>query len=60
MDRKAENELNEIKSRVREVTSDMDLQTAAEYLSNLADWAYAQYEGVIIDDEPETTDNPDE
>jgi len=42
-----------VKKEVTVFISDMSRQEAAEFLSELADWAYANSESMWIDDEPE-------
>ncbi|MEQ2675037.1 hypothetical protein AAAU73_20565 [Phocaeicola vulgatus] len=41
-------------------TSDLENQYAAEFFNELADWAYANGEAMLIDDEPESQDNEEE
>lgn len=42
-----------VKKEVTVFISDMSRQEAAEFLSELADWSYANSESMLIDDEPE-------
>lgn len=53
MDKRAEREFSNVKRDIREKTSNMDMPTATEFMSELADWAYREYENCIVDDEPE-------
>ena len=41
-------------------TSDLENQDAAEFFNELADWAYANGEAMLIDDEPEKQDGEEE
>ncbi len=51
MSKQEERELEEIKTLVKDKTSKMDSQSAAEFMSDLADWAYAEMDNFIYDDE---------
>ena len=52
MDKKAHEALERIRKDVTLTTSDLENQDAAEFFSELADWAYANGEAMLIDDEP--------
>lgn len=54
MERKQEQEqaLKVLRQQVLEATLDMEREEAAEFFGELADWAYAQQEAMLID-EPE-------
>ena len=56
MDKKAHEALERIRKDVTLTTSDMENQDAAEFFNELADWAYANGEAMLIDDEPEKQD----
>lgn len=56
MDKKAQESLERIKKEVTLIVSDFDNQEAAEYFNELADWAYANGEAMLIDDDPEIQD----
>ena len=47
------NKLKALKQQATEVSLSMERDEAAEFFSELADWAYAQYESMSIDDECE-------
>lgn len=53
MKSKAEQALNVLKKWATEATLNMENEEAAEFFSELADWAYAQHEACLIDTEPE-------
>lgn len=53
MENKTRTNLEIVKKEVTVFISDMSRQEAAEFLSELADWAYANSESMWIDDEPE-------
>lgn len=57
MDKKAHEALERIRKDVILTTSDLENQDAAEFFSELADWAYANGEAMLIDDEPEKQDD---
>ena len=57
MDKKAHEALERIRKDVTLTTSDMENQDAAEFFNELADWAYANGEAMLIDDEPEKQDD---
>ena len=57
MDKKAHEALERIRKDVTLTTSDMENQDAAEFFNELADWAYAHGEAMLIDDEPEKQDD---
>ena len=57
MDKKAHEALERIRKVVTHTTSDLLIQDAAEFFNELADWAYANGEAMLIDDEPESQDN---
>ena len=57
MDKKAHEALERIRKDVTLTTSDLENQDAAEFFNELADWAYANGEAMLIDDEPESQDN---
>ena len=52
MDKKAHEALERIRKDVILTTSDLENQDAAEFFNELADWAYANGEAMLIDDEP--------
>ena len=54
---KAHEALERIRKDVTLTTSDMENQDAAEFFNELADWAYANGEAMLIDDEPEKQDD---
>lgn len=56
MDTKSRGALERLKKEVALITSDMENQEAAEFYNELADWAYANGEAILIDDEPEMQD----
>ena len=51
-ERKQEQALKVLRQQVLEATLDMEREEAAEFFGELADWAYAQQEAMLID-EPE-------
>mgnify|MGYP000059546750 FL=1 len=53
MENKTRTNLEMVKKEVTVFISDMSRQEAAEFLSELADWSYANSESMLIDDEPE-------
>ena len=53
MDKKAHEALERIRKDVTLTTSDMENQDAAEFFNELADWAYANGEAMLIDDRSE-------
>ena len=59
MDKKAHEALERIRKDVTLTTSDLENQDAAEFFSELADWAYANGEAMLID-EPEKQDGEEE
>ena len=54
--------LENLKKEINLLASDMEKQDAAEFYSELADWAYANGEAMLMEDEPECrimkTNNP--
>ena len=52
--------LENLKKELNLLASDMEKQDAAEFFNELADWAYANGEAMLIDDEPEMQDNEEE
>ena len=56
MDTKSRGALERLKKEASLITSDMENQEAAEFYNELADWAYANGEAMLIDDEPEMQD----
>ena len=60
MDKKAHEALKRIRKDVILTTYDLENQYAAEFFNGLADWAYANGEAMLIDDEPESQDNEEE
>ena len=60
MDKKAHEALERIRKEVTLTTSDLENQDAAEFFNELADWAYANGEAMLIDDEPEKQDGEEE
>lgn len=55
MTKQTEKQLNIIKANLTGVIATYDRTTASEFMSELADWAYAQYEQLTYDDEPAAT-----
>lgn len=53
MEKKTQTNLEIVKKEVKVFVSDMSRQEAAEFLGELADWAYANSESMCIDDELE-------
>lgn len=53
MEKKTQTNLEIVKREITVFISDMSRQEAAEFLSELADWAYANSESMCIDDELE-------
>ncbi|MFI3322452.1 MAG: hypothetical protein R3Y50_08010 [Rikenellaceae bacterium] len=51
-----EKHLNEIKAQLNGVVATYDKTTAAEFMSNLADWAYGRYEDLTYDGEVEISE----
>lgn len=51
MDKKAEQILENFKKEINLASCGMDKADAAEFFSELADWAYANSEAMTIDDE---------
>ncbi|GAA6361069.1 hypothetical protein [Bacteroides uniformis] len=60
MDKKANEALERIRKDVILTTSDLENQDAAEFFNELADWAYANGEAMLIDNEPEMQDYEEE
>ena len=60
MDKKAHEALERIRKDVTLTTSDLENQDAAEFFNELADWAYANSEAMLIDDEPDMQDYEEE
>lgn len=56
MDKKACEALKRIKEDVTLTASDLENRDAAEFFYELADWAYANGEALLIDDELEMQD----
>lgn len=48
--------LENLKKEINLLTSDKEKQDAAEFYSELADWAYANGEAMLMEDEPEMQD----
>lgn len=48
--------LENLKKEINLLASDMEKQDAAEFYSELADWAYANGEAMLMEDEPEMQD----
>lgn len=48
--------LENLKKEINLLASDMEKQDAAEFYSELADWAYANREAMLMEDEPEMQD----
>ena len=48
--------LENLKKEISLLSSDMEKQDAAEFYSELADWAYANGEAMLMEDEPEMQD----
>lgn len=59
MNKQTEKQLGIIKASLTGVISTFDRTTASEFMSDLADWAYEQYETLTYDNEPADT-TPDE
>lgn len=53
MDKQAEQALKALKQQATESSLGLERDEAAQFFSDLADWAYAQYEAMSIDDECE-------
>lgn len=51
-----DNKLKALKQQATEASLDMVRDEAAQFFSELADWAYAQYEAMSIDDYCEMQD----
>lgn len=49
----SEQALRSLKDQATETSLGMERDEAAQFFSELADWAYAQYEAMSIDDECE-------
>lgn len=60
MDTKEEKMLQHFKSEIAMASSGMEKTAAAQFFSELADWAYANSEASLIDDEPDLQDYEDE
>ena len=60
MDKKAHEALKRIRKDVTLTTSDLENQDAAEFFSELADWAYANGEAMLIDEELDMQDYEEE
>lgn len=56
MDRDTEKVAERLKCVIREAAAVIDLPSAMDLMSELADWSYRQYEELLIDDEPEDID----
>ena len=52
----SEQALRSLKDQATETSLGMERDEAAQFFSELADWAYAQYEAMSIDDECEMQD----
>lgn len=53
MDKQAEQALKALKQQATETSLGMERNEASQFFSELADWAYAQYEAMSINDECE-------
>lgn len=53
MNKQSRRALKSLKNDAGEAIANLDREEAAEFFSELADWAYAQHETMLIDDEPE-------
>ncbi len=53
MDKQAEQALKALKQQATETSLGMGRNEASQFFSELADWAYAQYEAMSINDECE-------
>lgn len=51
-----DNKLKALKQQATELSLGMDRDEAAQFFSELADWAYAQHEAMFIDDYCEMQD----
>ena len=49
-------DIENLKKEINLLASDMEKQDAAEFYSELADWAYANGEAMLMEDEPEMQD----
>ena len=49
-------DFGDLKKEINLLASDMEKQDAAEFYSELADWAYANGEAMLTEDEPEMQD----
>lgn len=56
----SEQALKSLKDQATETSLCMERDEAAQFFSELADWAYAQYEAMSIDDECEMQDYEEE
>ena len=56
----SEQALRSLKDQATETSLGMERDEAAQFFSELADWAYAQYEAMSIDDECEMQDYEEE
>lgn len=56
----SEQALKSLKDQATETSLGMERDEAAQFFSELADWAYAQYEAMSIDDECEMQDYEEE
>lgn len=45
--------LENLKKEINLLASDMEKQDAAEFYNELADWAYANGEAMLMEDEPD-------
>ena len=52
--------MRSLKDQATETSFGMERDEAAQFFSELADWAYAQYEAMSIDDECEMQDYEEE
>lgn len=55
-----DNKLKVLKQQATEASLGMERDEAAQFFSELADWAYAQYEAMSIDDYCEMQDYEDD
>lgn len=60
MDKRTEHALDALKKQAREDSLKMERDEAADFFGQLADWAYAQSEAMILDDDLEMQDYENE
>lgn len=60
MEKKSEQALDVLEKEIVAATLDMENEEAAEFFSQLADWAYAQSEAMLINSDLELQDYENE